>query len=44
MQVLSVGIVLFQGEHFTNSASLLSAANMATTPVLVVFLISRGNW
>ena len=38
MQVLSVGMALFQGEHFTNTAILLSAANMATIPVLVVFL------
>ena len=33
-----MGIALFQGEHFTNTAILLSAANMATIPVLVVYL------
>ena len=38
MQVFSVGIALFQGEHFTNTAILLSGANMATIPGLVVFL------
>lgn len=30
VQVLSVGIALFQGEHFTNNAILLAAANLAT--------------
>jgi multiple sugar transport system permease protein len=38
MQVLSVGIALLQGQHFTNTALLLAAANMATIPVLVLFL------
>ena len=38
MQVLSVGIALFQGEQFTNTAVMLAAANMATIPILVVFL------
>ncbi len=38
MQVLSVGIALFQGEQFTNTAVLLAAANMATIPILIVFL------
>lgn len=37
-QVLSVGIALFQGEHFTNTAIMLAAANMATFPILVLFL------
>ena len=38
MQVLSVGIALFQGQYFTNNALLLAAANMATIPVLILFL------
>jgi multiple sugar transport system permease protein len=38
MQVLSVGIALFQGERFTNTAVMLAAANMATIPILIVFL------
>jgi multiple sugar transport system permease protein len=38
MQVLSVGIALFQGEHFTNNAILLAAANLATFPLLILFL------
>lgn len=38
MQVLSVGIALFQGAQFTNTAILLAAANMATFPLLIVFL------
>ncbi len=38
MQVLSVGIALFQGEQFTNTAVMLAAANMATIPILIVFL------
>ena len=38
MQVLSVGIALFQGEHFTNNAILLAAANLATFPLLIMFL------
>ncbi|MDP9471548.1 MAG: carbohydrate ABC transporter permease [Chloroflexota bacterium] len=37
MQVLSVGIALFQGEQFTNTAVMLAAANMATIPVLILF-------
>jgi multiple sugar transport system permease protein len=38
MQVLSVGIALFQGEHFTNNAILLAAANLATFPLLIIYL------
>jgi multiple sugar transport system permease protein len=38
MQVLSVGIALFQGEHFTNNAILLAAANLGTFPLLILFL------
>ena len=38
MQVLSVGIALFQGQYFTNNAILLAAANMATFPLLIAFL------
>lgn len=39
MQVLSVGIALLQGQHFSNNALLLAAANMATFPVLILFLV-----
>lgn len=39
MRVLSVGIALFQGQHFSNNAFLLAAANMATIPVLILFLV-----
>lgn len=38
MRVLPVGIALFQGQYFTNNAVLLAAANMATFPLLIVFL------
>jgi multiple sugar transport system permease protein len=38
MQVLSVGVALFQGQYFTNNALLMAAANMATIPVLLLFL------
>jgi len=38
MKVLSVGIALFQGQYFTNNAILLAAANLATFPLLIVFL------
>ncbi len=38
MRVLSVGIALFQGQYFTNTAVLLAAANMATFPLLIAFL------
>lgn len=38
MQVLPVGIALFQGQFFTNTAVLLAAANMATFPLLIAFL------
>jgi len=39
MQVLSVGIALFQGQYFTNNALLMAAANMGTIPVLILFLV-----
>ncbi|MGI8962985.1 MAG: carbohydrate ABC transporter permease [Thermomicrobiales bacterium] len=38
MQVLPVGIALFQGQFFTNTGILLAAANMATFPLLIAFL------
>ena len=38
MQVLSVGIALFQGQYFTNNAIMLAAANLATFPLLIIFL------
>jgi multiple sugar transport system permease protein len=38
MRVLPVGIALFQGQHFTNNAVLLAAANMATFPLVIGFL------
>ena len=38
MRVLPVGIALFQGQFFTNTAVLLAAANMATFPLLIAFL------
>jgi multiple sugar transport system permease protein len=39
MRVLPVGIALFQGQFFTNTAVLLAAANLATFPLLIVFLL-----
>jgi multiple sugar transport system permease protein len=39
MQVLSVGIALLQGQYFSNNALLMAAANMATMPVLILFLV-----
>ncbi|MFT4036832.1 MAG: carbohydrate ABC transporter permease [Thermomicrobiales bacterium] len=39
MQVLSVGVALFQGQYFTNNALMMAAANMATIPVLLLFLV-----
>jgi multiple sugar transport system permease protein len=39
MRVLSVGIAMLQGQHFSNNALLMAAANMATIPVLILFLI-----
>ena len=38
MKVLSVGIALFEGQYFTNNAVLMAAANMATFPLLILFL------
>lgn len=38
MRVLSVGIALFQGQYNTNTAVMLAAANMATIPLIVLFL------
>ena len=43
MQVLSVGTALLQGQHFTNTALLLAAANMATIPVLILFLFFQRH-
>lgn len=37
-QVLSVGIALFQGQYSTNTAVMLAAANLATLPVLILFV------
>jgi multiple sugar transport system permease protein len=37
MRVLPVGLALFQGQFFTNTAVLLAAANMATFPLLIAF-------
>ncbi len=39
MRVLSVGIAMLQGHHFSNNALLMAAANMATLPVLILFLV-----
>ncbi len=36
--VLSVGLAVLQGYQTTNTAILLAAANMATIPILVIFL------
>lgn len=38
MKVLSVGIALFEGQYFTNTAVLLAAANLATFPLIIVFI------
>ena len=38
-QVLSVGLAVLQGYQTTNTAILLAAANMATIPILIIFLI-----
>lgn len=38
MRVLSVGIALFQGQYNTNTAVMLAAANLATIPLLILFL------
>lgn len=43
MQVLSVGIALFQGEHTTNTAVMMAAATMATLPMLIVFLLAQRH-
>lgn len=41
MQVLPVGIALFQGQYITNAAVLMAAATMATIPMLIVFLFAQ---
>jgi multiple sugar transport system permease protein len=38
MRVIPVGLALFQGQYFTNNAVLMAAANMATFPLLILFL------
>jgi len=38
---LSVGIAMLQGQHFSNNALLMAAANMATIPVLILFLVFK---
>ncbi|MBX3070217.1 MAG: carbohydrate ABC transporter permease [Thermomicrobiales bacterium] len=39
MRVLPVGLALFQGQYFTNTAVMLAAANMAMFPLMLAFLI-----
>ncbi len=39
MQVLPVGLALFQGQYFTNTAVMLAAANMAMFPMMLAFLL-----
>jgi len=39
MRVLPVGLALFQGQYFTNTAVMLAAANMAMFPMMLAFLI-----
>jgi multiple sugar transport system permease protein len=43
MRVLPVGIALFQGQYFTNNAIVLAAANMATFPLLLIFLFFQKH-
>lgn len=38
MKVLSVGLALFEGQYFTNTAVMMAAANLATLPLLILFL------
>lgn len=38
MRVLSVGIALFEGQYNTNTAVMLAAANLATIPLIVIFM------
>lgn len=38
MKVLSVGLALFEGQYFTNTAVMMAAANLATLPLLLLFL------
>lgn len=38
MKVLSVGIALFEGQYFTNTAVMLAAANLATIPLIIAFM------
>jgi multiple sugar transport system permease protein len=38
MRVLSVGIALFEGQYNTNTAVMLAAANLATIPLIVLFM------
>jgi multiple sugar transport system permease protein len=41
MQVLPVGIALFQGQFTTNTAILMAAAMLATVPMIIVFLLAQ---
>ena len=38
MRVLSVGIALFEGQYNTNTAVMLAAANLATIPLIILFM------
>lgn len=38
MRVMSVGIALFQGQYNTNTAVMLAAANLATLPLIILFI------
>ncbi len=41
MQVLSVGVAYFQGQHTVDTAAMMAAATMATIPMLLVFLVAQ---
>lgn len=43
MRVLPVGIALVQGQYFTNNAILMAAANLATLPILILFLFFQKH-
>lgn len=39
MRVMSVGIALFEGQYNTNTAVMLAAANLATVPLILLFIV-----
>jgi multiple sugar transport system permease protein len=41
MQMLSVGIAYFQGQHVSNFAVMMAAATLSTLPMVIIFILAQ---